>query len=194
MINYIFSKCDRKEIVSFIEKNHYSHNMNGVMSDYCFKITDNNDIVGAMVFGKLGMAGVWKKYGNNQDEVIELRRLVCIDDTPRNTESWFIGKALNWLLKNTAIKTIISYADMTHGHEGIIYKASNFQHLGITSKGKMISWNGKLYHDKAIRTTYNGKLKPYAQRLKNELDLGNAVYVNTLGKHIYKYSLQDRRK
>ena len=182
--------CERKDIVDFIEKNHYSHNMSGVMSNYCFKIVLNDTLIGAMVFGKLGMAGVWKKYGNNQDEVIELRRLVCIDDTPKNTESWFIGNSLRWLQKNTNIKKVISYADATYNHMGTIYKASNFKLLGMTSKSKMIEWNGRLYHDKAIRTTYKGKLKPYAQRLKTALEVGEAKYINTKSKHIYLYELK----
>ena len=185
MIPYIFYKCERNEIKDFIEKYHYSHNINGVMSDYCFKICDKDgEIVGAMIFGKLAMANQYKKYTDNVNEIIELRRLVCIDHTPRNTESWFIGNALRWLKKNTDLKIIISYAHSTHGHTGIIYKASNFSYLGMTAKGKMINYNGKHYHDKTIRTKSKGVLKPFALRIKNALDTGEAFYFDTKGKHI----------
>lgn len=192
MIPYIFQHCNRSEIVDFIEKNHYSHNMNGVMSTYCFKILDGDLLVGAMVFGNLGMASVWKKYAEKPEDIIELRRLVCIDDTPRNTESWFIGNALRWLKKNTKIKIVISYADNTQGHSGVIYKASNFKKIGETNVGKMIEYNGRTYHDKTIRTKYNGKLKPFAVRIKDALLDGSAKYITTKSKNIFIYQLKDK--
>ena len=181
--------CERNEIKNFIETWHYSKNINGLKSNYCFKLLHKEKIIGAMMYGKIGMANVWKKYSDNEDDLIELRRLCCIDDTPKNTESYFIGNTLRWLKKNTKIKVVISYADSNYNHSGIIYKASNFKYAGMTSKGKVIVYNNKLYHDKTIRTKYNGKLKPYAEKIKTALEKGNAFYKNTLGKHIYLYKL-----
>ena len=192
-ITYTVEPCERKEIRDFIEKWHYSHNINGLLSQYCFKLMDGNTMVGAMIYGGLGMANCWKKYAENKEDIIELRRLCCIDDTPKNTESYFIGKTLKWLLKNTSIKKVISYADNTYGHRGVIYQASNFKHLGKTAKGRVIMWNGKKYHDKTIRTKYKGELKPFAQRVKEALEKGEAYYEETKGKEIYLYDLEGRR-
>lgn len=192
-ITYTVEPCERKEIRDFIEKWHYSHNINGLLSQYCFKLMDGDTMVGAMIYGGLGMANCWKKYAENKEDIIELRRLCCIDDTPKNTESYFIGKTLKWLLKNTSIKKVISYADNTYGHKGIIYQASNFKHLGKTAKGRVIMWNGKRYHDKTIRTKYKGELKPFAKRVKEALEKGEAYYEETKGKEIYLYDLEKRR-
>ena len=160
------------------------------MSDYCFMLkSPDGCIKGAMIYGKMAMVGQYKKYGE-KDDVMELRRLCCIDDTPKNTESYFIGATLKWLKKNTSIKTIVSYADPEYGHGGTIYKASNFEHIGKTSKGRVIMWNGKKYHDKTIRTKYKGKLKPFAKEVKEALESGEAYYKPTEGKHIYLYKLQ----
>ena len=191
---YTVELCERSEIRDFIEEWHYSKNINGLISDYCFKLLDEHKtIIGGMIYGRIAMAGVWKKYADKESELTELRRLCCIDDTPKNTESFFIGNSLRWLKKNTDVLRVISYADMTYGHEGIIYKASNFKHCGMTAKGKVIMFNKKRYHDKTIRTKYKGKLKPYALRIKLALETGEAEYVNTLGKHIYIYELIDRK-
>ncbi|NBW21738.1 MAG: hypothetical protein EBR82_78650 [Caulobacteraceae bacterium] len=184
--------CNRKEIVSFLEHWHYSKNVNGLTTDYCFKLLDTDkNIIGAMIYGKIGMANVWRKYAEKESELIELKRLCCIDDTPKNTESFFIGHTLRWLRKNTKIKTVISYADMTYSHTGTIYKASNFTYHGMTAKGRVIMYNGKRYHDKTIRTKYNGNLKPFAIKIKEALENGDAQYVDTLGKHIYIYKLRN---
>lgn len=184
---YKVELCERIEIASFIEKWHYSQNVNGLISDYCFKLLDGDRIIGAMMYGRIAMAGVWKKYADSENELTELRRLCCIDDTPKNTESYFIGKTLRWLKKNTQIKRVISYADTTYCHEGTIYKASNFKHCGMTAKGRVIMYEGKRYHDKTIRTKYKGELKPFARKIKEALESGEAEYVQTKGKHIYIY-------
>jgi len=184
-------QCSRKEIVDFIEFWHYSKNVNGLTTDFCFKLIDaDGNMIGAMIYGKIAMANVWKKYASNEFELIELKRLCCIDNTPKNTESFFIGNTLRWLKKNTKIKTVISYADTTYSHDGTIYKASNFKHSGMTAKGKVIMYNGKRYHDKTIRTKYKGELKPFAIEIKNAIEVGKANYIDTLGKHIYLYKLK----
>jgi hypothetical protein len=86
---------------------------------------------------------------------------------------------------NTDIKKVISYADKTYNHEGGIYKASNFKHLGMTQPSKVIVWDKKLYHEKTIRND-----RPYARKVKAAVDSGQAYYRDTLPKHIYMYELR----
>lgn len=181
---------------TIIQDWHYSGSTNGLMVSHCFGLFSNGNLIGSIIYGGLAMANAWKKYANKQSDVVELRRLACIDKTPKNTESYFIGKTIRWLKRFTEFKLIVSYADTFHNHQGTIYKASNFTHQGMTSPGRVIiDDTGKQYHDKAIRTSYIGKdgvkrLKPFAQRLKQKLDDGTAYYVKTPGKHIYTYSLE----
>ena len=193
--NYIVELCPRSEIVNFVETHHYSKNMNGLHISYCFKLMDGDTVIGAMVYGSLGMLGVAEKYNpKNPSKILELKRLVCIDDTPKNTESYFIGWTLRWLQRNTDLEMIISYADKTFGHEGVVYKATNFECMGETSAGKVIMWNGRRYHGKTLRNKHNGKLKPVAIELKNALDDGSAQYVETLTKNIYIYQFKKRKQ
>jgi hypothetical protein len=187
--NFTVKLCDRKEVKSFIETWHYSKSINGLKSNFCFKLMNDDMLIGAMMYGQIGMGGVWKKYVDKETDLIELRRLCCIDDTPKNTESYFIGFTLRWLKKNTKYKLVISYADSNYNHTGTIYKASNFKFAGMTNPGRVISYNNKLYHDKTIRTKYKGKLKPFAQRIKDALNNGIAKYLTTKGKYIYLYKL-----
>ena len=174
----------------FIETWHYSKSVNGLRISHVFGLYCDDTLIGAMIYGPLGMANAWRKYGESESDVIELRRLCCIDATPKCTESYFIGKTQRWLKKNTNHKIIVSYADAHYNHTGIIYRATNFQYEGLTSKGRVIDYDGRTYHDKAIRTKYKGKLKPFAQRLKQALESGDAKYVSTPGKHIYTFKLR----
>lgn len=195
---YIVELVDRKDIKDFIEKCHYSHSINGLRSSYCFALyyldieTDTKVMVGAIIYGKLAMASVWKKYGETEDDVIELRRLAMIDSTVRNSESYFIGKTLRWLKSNTTIKKVVSYSDLYYNHIGTIYRATNFLQIGKTGSGRKIVYNNKLYHDKAIRAKYtNGKLKPFSKKIKEALDTGDAYYIKTPPKNIFIYTLRN---
>ena len=181
----------RSDIKDFIESNHYSQSINGCISDYCFALYDDSKMIGAMFYGRMAMRNQWKRFAKKESDVIELRRLCCIDETPKNTESYFIGKTLKWLRKNTEIKIVVSYADKEYSHSGTIYKASNFKCLGLKPGAKVIWHEGKKYHDKTIRTKYKGKLKPFALRLKNALDEGIAYYAMTAGKYCFTYKLKE---
>ena len=133
--NYTVKLCDRKEIKNFIETWHYSKNINGLKSNYCFKLLDNNNIIGAMMYGQIAMANVWKKYVANEIELIELRRLCCIDDTPKNTESYFIGFTLRWLKKNTDINKLLNRLKVNQKNEKknkIIFLSSGILFIGLT--------------------------------------------------------------
>lgn len=180
--------CDRRDIEGIIEKVHYSHSINGVISDYCFALVFEGKVWGGALFGRPAMVGQGAKYHSDSRKITELRRLVCLDEAPKNSESFFIARCLKEL-KKLGVAKVLSYVDENYGHTGIIYRASNFTYLGRTSKGRVIYWDGKKYHDKAIRTKHNGVLKPFAAELKEALKSGAAEYKDTLPKHIYLYTL-----
>jgi hypothetical protein len=61
-----------------------------------------------------------------KDKVRELHRLAIIDDTPKNTESWFISRVLKKLREDRPdLWGIVSFADTTIKHNGTIYQAIN---------------------------------------------------------------------
>lgn len=190
--DYEVREVSRASIKDFVESNHYSKSINGLMVSHCFGLFRGEDLIGAMIYGGLAMANAWKKYGDSPEEVTELRRLVLVDDTVRNAESYFIGKTLKWLKKNTQIRTVVSYADPNYGHSGVIYRATNFEHVGMTAPGRVIWLGDRKYHDKAIRTKYKGELKPFAKRLVKALETGEACYAVQEPKHIYVMQLRKR--
>lgn len=187
-------QVNRSDIASFIEKWHYSKSINGCISDYCYALYDgHHNMKGAMFYGRMAMANQWKKFADDALDVIELRRLCCVDDTPRNAESFFIGKSLRLLEKSWGGTTVISYADKEYGHGGIIYKASNFEMIADIPGAKVIVYGDRQYHDKTIRTKYKGELKPFAQKVKSALERGDAYYKKTKGKYTYQYILRKKR-
>ena len=189
---------NRKALTSFIEKHHYSHNVNGVQSLYHFGLYREGNfglptMIGAMMYAHPSMPATAAKYNPiNPDKCLELRRLVCIDDTPKNTESYFIGKTLRWLKQNTDMEVIVSFADQHYGHSGIIYKATNFEYYGETAKGSILMVDGKEMHSRSL----NQLDRPYGRELNRRYKAGdeNIFWKRTKPKHIYVYYLTKKIK
>ena len=196
--NFTVEEVPRKSIVKFIEKHHYSHNVNGVQSLYHYGLfTEGNfglpKMIGAMMYAHPSMPATAAKYNPiNPDKCLELRRLVCIDDTPKNTESYFIGKTFKLLKQTTDKEVIVSFADQHHGHTGVIYKATNFDYLGETKPGRILMVDGKEMHSRSL----NQLDRPYGRELNRRYKAGdeNIFWKNTKPKHIYTYYLNKRIK
>ena len=196
--NFTVEEVTRKSIVSFIEKHHYSHNVNGVQSLYHYGLyTEGNfgipKMIGAMMYAHPSMPATAAKYNPiNPNKCLELRRLVCIDDTPKNTESYFIGQTFKLLKRDTDKEVIVSFADQHHGHTGVIYKASNFDYLGETKPGRILMVDGKEMHSRSL----NQLDRPYGRELNRRYKAGdeNIFWKNTKPKHIYTYYLNKKIK
>ena len=196
--DFTIEAVPKKTVTSFIEKWHYSHYAGGIQHRQCFALYSPDGkfglprMIGCMIYGQPAMSNTSAKYHpDNPDRCWELRRLCCIDDTPKNTESFFIGKTLKWLKQNTDAEVIISYSDLQQGHEGVVYKASNFINMGQTPSGQALMVDGKQYHDRTIRNK-----RPYARAIKRRWEEkqngkkdDDIYFVETKPKNIYVYYL-----
>jgi hypothetical protein len=141
--DFLIEKCSAADVREFIERHHYSHSIKGVTPSYCFKVTLDGQLVGAAIFGLPGMRETLEKYSEfGQYELLELRRFVAVDDTPRNFESFCLGVMLR-KLRQYGIQRILSYADPSHGHVGTIYKAVGFEFLGQTPACAVIIYDNQ---------------------------------------------------
>lgn len=138
-------------------------------------------LVGGAIFGSPAGMGVAKKYSpEDPSQLVELRRLYLVDDTPRNAESRVLGVMLR-ALRKLGVRCVLSYADPAHGHVGTIYRAAGFKYLGTTAKRKHVLWKGKKYPDRNIHQTNF----PFHLELRGALAAGTATRVAVPGKHIY---------
>jgi hypothetical protein len=180
----------------FMEQWHYSHSAE-VSAMYSFKLSCPKcyDIIAAAIYSKPAMNSIYKLYAESEEEVLELRRLVAIDNTPKNTESWFIGKTLKWLVKNTDKKTVVTYADPQFGHVGHAYRACNFNYDGLSGNTVVLQLpDGSTVHDRNMRCKDDkGNYTKAAQELRDLHSKGLAKLIPRPPKHRYHYHLFDRR-
>ena len=196
--DYFVEKVPTNAVEDFIRKYHYSRSIRGLHISFCFGLFTPNGkfgiptLIGSMMFGIPAMAGVAESYMPEEPKsVIELNRLCCIDGTPTNTESYFIGKAIRWIKQHTDYKLILSYADTKQGHDGVIYKATNFIHLGMTNLSRALIADGEVYHARML-TKKSPKFENIRQRIKKG---DENIWTEELpAKHIYVLPLNNKIK
>lgn len=80
------------------------------------------------------------------EELLELKRLARIEPARDVYLSQFIA-GCHKILRKDGYKYIVSFSDPEYGHNGGIYRASNFQHLGTTNpEWHLIDDNGNRMH------------------------------------------------
>jgi len=132
----------------FIKKHHYSHGChNGPMT---WGLFNEEILVGVIAFATPCSENVRKSvFGEDyKNNVTELHRLVLFDEIPKNSESYFIRASLKLLREyRPNIYAVLSFADSTENHTGVIYQASSAFYTGTTSKSTFfLDKDGRLHH------------------------------------------------
>lgn len=104
----------------------------------------DNEMVGCLIYADPTFI---KKKGLipplEQGEVIELARLWLDDKAPKHSESCALGKSLKRIAEDwehkygIAIKAIVSFSDERYSHQGIVYKAANFEDFGYAPMARL---------------------------------------------------------
>lgn len=171
----------------YVASYHYSH----IMPDNafeCFAGFYKDKLAGVVVFGN---------GANNQTFTAlipdielkncrELTRLWSADGMPQNTESKLISESINLLPKEVYL--VVSFADPSHNHRGIIYQATNFYYCGMSNPSMMlVDKDGTKFH---VRTIGSYKRRhPELRGLTNKeiMEKYGWTYCESAGKHRYVY-------
>jgi hypothetical protein len=169
----------------FVIEHHYSHGIhNGPM---CFGLFDSQGLVGVCAFATPSSENVRASIfgADHKRGVTELHRLVLLDEVPKNAESFFIVRALKELKKQRPYyNAVISFADATQNHLGIIYQATNALYCGTSSPATFyLDETGRLRHPRQ-----NG-----VNITADEAKKRGWVATKREGKHRYIYLLPDNR-
>ena len=181
MINYEIREIDfSKEISEWVSSHHYTGSCPRSVK-YVFGLFDGLSMIGVCIYSYFSRNQLNQKYPN----CLELSRFFIEDGTPKNTESYFLGGTLRKLKKK--VDGIISYADSTEGHSGVIYRASNFKLIGMTKKSYHYLKNGERVNKKQVwdRAKKNNISEKEQSRLED------LTKVEESPKFIYFYKLKD---
>lgn len=122
-----------KEATEVIVKNHYLHRRGPASS--CFGLFDDwGSLVGVITYGTPASPSLCRGIAGEDEasHVTELTRLWIADITPKNAESFLIGKSLRMLPQEKDI--VVSFAEIRAGHVGTVYQATNWIYTGLSDR------------------------------------------------------------
>lgn len=168
MIDYEIKAIDSKTANEMVIESHYLHRRASTM--FAYGLFDGEEMIGCVIYGKpaspslcVGVCGA-----EESDKVLELTRLWIKDGTPKNTESYLIGRSLRLLPKEKDI--IVSYAEIGAGHIGIVYQATNWIYTGMSDRHVEWRLDGKIgQHSRHLFDLHggvNGAKAFYGDRLQ----------------------------
>lgn len=115
---------------------------------------------------------------SEKSNVYELNRLWVDDSVPKNGESYLIGRTIKFLDR----EIIVSYADISQSHIGVVYQATNFIYTGLSAK----------FLDPKVKGLENQHHATYANGLTNKQVIEkygkeNVYFKERSRKHRYIY-------
>jgi hypothetical protein len=164
VINYTVKAIERNQCEEYILNIHYAKRWCSI--SYKFGLFADGVLAGVCTYGtpasaplKKGIAGIEHSF-----DILELNRL-CLRNNLKNEASILVGRSLKLLPKN---KIIISFADISMGHCGIVYQATNFTYHGLSAKRTDWKVKGKEHlHGQTIADEFRG-IKNRAQAMRDK--------------------------
>lgn len=120
--------------------------------------------------------GDWRK-------VLSLTRLVVAPDIPKNACSFLLSHSMK-LINPKLWECLVTYADTWREHTGIIYKATNWEYMGLTKPSAVFQdGDGKMM----------GKKRGARNLTTEEMNLKGFEEVGKFAKHKFRFILRDKQ-
>lgn len=148
---FIVRPIDLQTARSLVEKYHYAKSATntGVYTHGLFKkdeaFFDANCLGVAWWLPPTKNAAIATYPEGEWQKVLSLTRLVIVPEVPKNACSFLLSRSIR-MIDEAKWHCLVTYADTWRGHEGTIYKATNWEYMGLTKpspvfvndKGKMM--------------------------------------------------------
>jgi hypothetical protein len=156
-MNKTVRRIENKATYPFLLNIHYAKRIPSI--SYAFGLFDDEELIGVITYGT-PMSSTLRKHvcgAENMSKVLELNRL-CLLNNQKNEASFLISKSLKLL---PAPSVVVSFADPSQGHSGIVYQATNFGYYGLSEKRTDWKIKGMEHlHSQTISDIVRGKHGP----------------------------------
>lgn len=125
-------KCGQSAAKKFLEIYHYDGFGRSAKSIYS---ASTDRVIGICKFSTQGRQGTASSLGIDKSELLELDRFCIHEDAHiQNLGSYLMSRYIKAIkVEFPELKALVSFADPAHGHDGTLYKASNWKFIGKTS-------------------------------------------------------------
>jgi len=163
-MTYSVEPISRLDCKPFVIGIHYAHRWPSI--SYSFGLFNDSVLVGVVTYGSPASAPLRRGVAGDKykSDILELNRL-CLLNNIKNEASMLVNRSIKMLPRG---KIIISFADISQGHRGTVYKASNFLYCGLSAKRTDWKVKGKEHlHGQTIADEFRG-IKNRAQAMREK--------------------------
>lgn len=146
-----------------VKQYHYAKSSSNVGTCCHGLIAVDGSVVGAAQWNPPNREAAMASYDGDWHDVLALSRLVIAPEVPRNGASFLIARSVRLIRAGGRYRCLLTYADTYEGHEGTIYKATNWECMGETKKQPV--WIDPRTGGR-VSAYQNGKTKTNAQMLE----------------------------
>jgi hypothetical protein len=130
--NYRVETTELAECRHLVETYHYAKGGSNTATFRHGLIDPEDYIMGCAWWIPPTKSAALANYPEDWRAVLVLHRLVCHPEAPRNSASFLIARSIKLIKKDLRWAYLLTYADTWQGHTGAIYKATNWDYLGVT--------------------------------------------------------------
>ena len=178
--DYLVESISYRDAMNIVIEKHYLHRKCPVSHAFGLIDRSTKEIVGVVTYGVSPSSTLLKGICGPDEakNVYELNRLWVDDRVAKNGESYLVANSMKYLDR----EIVVSFADTSQGHVGIIYQAANFLYTGLSSK----------FRDPKVKGLENQHHATYANGLTNaqvieKFGEDNVYFVDRPRKHRYIY-------
>lgn len=174
--DYVIETRPLAELRDFICANHYAKGCANTATER-FGLIKSGKLVGAALWmppTKVCAQTVhpeWKM-------VLSLSRLALAESEPCNAESLFIGAMIRQIKRARRWVALVTFADQSQGHNGVIYKATNWTYVGLTKpEPRWVDRSGAQVSRKATKSRTKKQMEELGYRMDGKYSKHKFVMV-----------------
>ena len=122
--------------------------------------------------------GAAQSVNSDWTKVLSLTRLVILPKVPKNACSFLLSRSIKIIKNDARFISLVTYADEYMGHDGTIYKASNWKYVGRT--GPYPRWiepkSGRQVARKSTKNRTNKEMEDLGFRKEGSFHKHKYVY------------------
>lgn len=130
--DYAVQPCPLRIAKALVARHHYAKGASNTATHaHCLVRRADGDVVGAALWLPPTKVAAQSVAGDGWQGVLNLSRLTVVPTEPKNAATLLLGGSMRLVMRDSRWHTLLTYADTRQGHTGAIYRATNWEYVGL---------------------------------------------------------------
>lgn len=121
------------DLLDLVQRHHYTRSgSKAAVFRFGLERIKDNRVLGVALFMAQRKSTAKSMWHGDHKRVLCLSRLAIDPEVPRNGASFLLGRCIRYIQATGDYDCLITHADTREGHTGQIYRATNWEYMGLT--------------------------------------------------------------